>query len=113
MIYSRLLFSAILTTWTSILYGQHLVWTEVAEGVWKTEIGEGEKFDLFSAAGINPNLEAIRAVGSAVFPFEKDAVSGNIVEGKTNLRLPLEKDEQLFGFGLNFKTIHQRGRILE
>ena len=41
------------------------------------------------------------------------AVVAGLLDGKTNLRFPLEKNEQIFGFGLNFKTIHQRGRVLE
>ena len=28
-------------------------------------------------------------------------------------RFPLVKDEQIYGFGLNFKTVHQRGKILQ
>ena len=113
MIYSRILLGAILVTTSSILYGQHLVWTQVAEGVWKTQVGEPEAYDLFTAAGISPDVEAISAVGKTVFPFKKDEVMGRIQEGKASLRFPLEKNEQIFGFGLNFKTVHQRGRILE
>ncbi len=113
MIYTRLLFSAILITCSSILYAQDLVWTQVADGVWKTEIGKPEEYDLFRAAGIHPNLEAIRSIGPAPFPFRKEEVAGAVNDGKTLLRFPLEKNEQLFGFGLNFKTVHQRGHVLE
>src|SRR5688500_5762238 len=104
MNYCKFLLIAILTGTTHYLFGQDLVWTEVAEGVWKTEFGEPEAYNLFNAADIKPNLEAIRAVGKARFPFEKDAVAGVITERKTSLRFPLEKNEQLFGFGLNFKN---------
>jgi len=113
MNYLRLLSSAILITTSTLLFSQDLVWTEVAAGVWKTEIGRPEGYDLFKAAGITPNLKAIRNIGKATFPFDKDEIVGGVVDGETNLRFPLERNEQLFGFGLNFKTIHQRGRILE
>ena len=33
-----------------------------------------------------------------------------IQDGKTSLRIPLQKKEQLYGFGLNFQTVHQRAR---
>src|SRR5688572_9789464 len=92
---------------------QDLVWTEVAAGVWKAEVGRPEPFALFQAGDIDPNLVAIRSIGSVDFPFVKDAVVGTIAEGQVNLRFPLERGEQLFGFGLNFKNIHQRGKILE
>src|SRR5687768_17514782 len=104
---------------TLLLFGvlsarsQELVWTEVADGVWKTKIGEPEAFDLFRAGDIQPNIAAIRTIGKADFPFNMDAVVANVTEGKVSLRLPLERNEQLFGFGLNFKNIHQRGKILE
>jgi alpha-glucosidase (family GH31 glycosyl hydrolase) len=113
MDYCRLLLAAILIGATQYTFGQDLVWTEVAVGVWKTEVGNPESYDLFTASGIVPNLEAIRDVGPAAFPFEKAELAGVIIEGNTTLRFPLDKREQLFGFGLNFKTIHQRGRILE
>ena len=40
-------------------------------------------------------------------------IVAEIVKGETYLRFPLAKDEQIFGFGLNFKTVHQRGKILQ
>lgn len=113
MIYFRSSLSAILITISLAVHGQALVWTQVADGVWKTEIGKPEAYDLFKAAGIQPNLEAIASIGAAAFPFKKSAVVGSLLEDKTSLRFPLEKDEQIFGFGLNFKTVHQRGRIME
>lgn len=92
---------------------QELAWTQVAEGVWKTEIGEPEEFDLLKAGAIEPNVEAIRRVGAADFPFKKDGIIAAIREGNVNLRFPLDRNEQIFGFGLNFKNVHQRGKILE
>src|SRR6188474_1015412 len=40
-------------------------------------------------------------------------ISVKVVDGKTYLRFPLQKEEQLYGFGLNFQTVHQRGKILQ
>ena len=40
-------------------------------------------------------------------------IRDSIQDGKTCLRFPLQKEEQLYGFGLNFKTVHQRGKILD
>ncbi len=42
----------------------------------------------------------------------KDAIVLKIVNQKIYLRFPLNKEEQLFGLGLNFQTVNQRGRIL-
>ena len=113
MNYSKFFVTALLISSNSLLYGQDLVWTQIAEGIWKTEIGQPEPYDLFKAADSEPNLLAIREIGKTEFPIAKDRVVGAMVDGKTSIRLPLDKDEQLFGFGLNFKTIDQRGRVLE
>jgi alpha-D-xyloside xylohydrolase len=47
------------------------------------------------------------------FSFSQNDISGTINDAKTYLRFPLEKEEQLYGFGLNFQTVHQRGKILQ
>ena len=43
----------------------------------------------------------------------ENEIAAEIIKGETYLRFPLVKDEQIFGFGLNFKTVHQRGKILQ
>ncbi len=34
-----------------------------------------------------------------------------MVDGRLTIRLPLTPEEQLYGLGLQFKTVHQRGRV--
>lgn len=111
--YPKFFLSIIFLTACRLLHAQSPVWTEVAEGVWKAEVGRPEAVDLFRAGTVIPNLEAIRSIGNAEFPFNEGQVVAALIDGKTNLRFPLEKREQLFGFGLNFKNVHQRGKILE
>jgi alpha-glucosidase (family GH31 glycosyl hydrolase) len=91
---------------------QHLAWEEVAQGVWKAVVGTPENFDLFSVAEINPKYDALERIPKAGFPFPQEEILTNVVNGKTYLRFPLERGEQIFGFGLNFKTVLQRGRIM-
>lgn len=45
-------------------------------------------------------------------PELANEIVGSIQDGKTSLRIPLQRKEQLYGFGLNFQTVHQRGKIL-
>ncbi len=92
---------------------QDLTWTEVAPGIWKAEVGKPEAFSLFSAADIKPNISALNQIAKAEFPFDKSKIGASVYNGQAQLRFPLMKGEQLFGFGLNFKTVHQRGRIME
>src|SRR5687768_15701397 len=79
-------------------------WTELAPGIWKTIIGKPEDYDLLKAAGAKPNKEALVKLGANAFPLQQSDIAGFINDGKAYLRFPLEKDEQLYGFGLNFQT---------
>src|SRR5690606_2683920 len=87
-------------------------WSEIAPGIWKAVLGSPEDFDLLKAAGTIPNTEGLEKMGNADFPFDARDIHWQVTDGKTFLRFPLEREEQLYGFGLNFKTVHQRGRIL-
>lgn len=92
---------------------QEISWSEVMPGVWKGVVGTPEAYDLLKAAGTLPNIEALTKLGKANFPFVQQNIVASLRDGKTQLRFPLEKNEQLYGFGLNFQTVHQRGKILE
>ena len=84
-----------------------------AAGVWRMQAGKPEAFNLLSELKLTPKWEAINAIpGGEELPFSMDEVRIDLVDGKTYLRLPLEKGEKIFGLGLNFKTVEQRGRIL-
>lgn len=91
---------------------QKLSWHQVEPGVWKAEAGVPEAYDLLTASGAKPRKAALADMGETTFPLSKDDITFQLVDGETYLRFPLEREEQLYGFGLNFKTVHQRGRIL-
>ena len=91
---------------------QQIVWESIASGVWRGTVGEAEAYNLLTAAGTKPNSSALSRMGQASFPIGKEEIKAKLLDGKTYLQFPLDKDEEVFGFGLNFKTIHQRGRIM-
>ncbi|WP_018631034.1 TIM-barrel domain-containing protein [Niabella aurantiaca] len=91
---------------------QSITWSPVAPGVWKGIVGKPEAYDLLKAAGSSP-ASGLQKMSAQPFPFSKEEISGTVTDGKTSLRFPLDKGEQLFGFGLNFQTVHQRGKILQ
>ena len=91
---------------------QNISWAPVAPGVWKGVVGEPESYDLLKASGAAPNTGALATMGDTPFPFSEEA-SGTLQDGKTCLRFPLQKEEQIYGFGLNFQTVHQRGKVLQ
>jgi alpha-glucosidase (family GH31 glycosyl hydrolase) len=88
-----------------------LNWTQPLPGVYRTTAGDPPEFNLLSVANREPRAEAIKTLGDAPVPVDLKEISAVIVNGRSCLRFPLEKEEQIYGFGLNFKTIAQRGRI--
>jgi alpha-glucosidase (family GH31 glycosyl hydrolase) len=94
-------------------FAQLMQWKEIASGVWKVSVGKPEAYNLLTAAGAQPNTNALKNMGTTGFPLNKNEISVQLRDGKTYLRFPLERGEQLFGFGLNFQTVHQRGKILQ
>jgi alpha-glucosidase (family GH31 glycosyl hydrolase) len=97
---------------SSLLLAQAPQWTEVAPGIWKTIVGEPDKVDLYKTADIKPATEALSKMKASPFPLNEKDIFAEVVKDLTFIRFPLTKDEQIFGFGLNFKTVYQRGKIL-
>ena len=96
-----------------IASAQPTKWTEVAPGVWKGVVGRPEAYDLLKASGASPNVSALGKMKKTIFPFSQADIHNEVSDGKTFLRFPLQREEQLYGFGLNFQTVHQRGKILQ
>ena len=109
---SLICYSFVLSILSQYISAQNPTWTEVAPGVWKTVVGIPDKSDLFKTAGIKPSIEALSKMEVEKFPLDENNIVTEVINGETHLRFPLVKDEQIFGFGLNFKTVHQRGKIL-
>jgi alpha-glucosidase (family GH31 glycosyl hydrolase) len=91
---------------------QKIRWTEIHPGVWKAVVGKPEAYSLLSAAGVKPREQSLQQLGKTMFPLSESEIDVKLIDGKTYLRFPLDKKEQLYGFGLNFQAVHQRGRIM-
>lgn len=107
----------ILFVWVACMAGMlslkaGINWTEVEPGVWKGIVGTPEDYSLLSAAGCEPSRDGFTRLPEVALPELADRIVGEVTDGKTCLRIPLTKKEQLYGFGLNFQTVHQRGKIL-
>ena len=87
-------------------------WKMVQPGIWKAVVGKPDAMTLLSVANVKPNVEAISKLPHSAFPLPKTEISFVVIDHKTYLRFPLEKGEQLYGLGLNFKNVNQRGKIL-
>jgi alpha-D-xyloside xylohydrolase len=94
------------------LKAQTITWSEVEPGIWKGVVGKPEDFDLLKASGAKPLHQSLLQMPTSSFPLPEAEIAAKVTDGKTYLRFPLEKNEQLFGFGLNFQTVFQRGKVL-
>ena len=90
-----------------------LAWEEVAPGVWRAEAGTPETVTLLGSAGGRPRIEALSRLGSPPVALPRDGVRATLNDGKLALRFPLGAREQLYGLGLNFKSVQQRGQVKE
>lgn len=104
--------SALMSILTAPASAQSLLWKEVAPGVWKAEAGIPEKQSLLTASGARPAIEALGKMKPLPFPLNEKEITAGVVDGETYIKFPLIRNEQIFGFGLNFKSVHQRGKIL-
>ncbi|MGQ7868813.1 TIM-barrel domain-containing protein [Sunxiuqinia sp. sy24] len=88
------------------------VWEKQYSGVWKSTVNNPADFNLLSVSSKKPRVEAIEMLADAPIPVDQNEITAFTKNGRTYLRFPLKKEEQLYGFGLNFKTVRQRGRIM-
>ncbi|MDX1284243.1 MAG: hypothetical protein R3182_04485, partial [Draconibacterium sp.] len=86
-------------------------WKETFPGVWKSIVNQPEDFNLLSVANKEPRAETLNKKPEQNFPIPTEEIKAFTKNGKTYLRFPLEREEQIYGLGLNFKTVQQRGRI--
>jgi alpha-glucosidase (family GH31 glycosyl hydrolase) len=101
----------VILTSVSCLRAQDIKWSECEPGIWKAIIGKPESFDLLKASGAIAAHDGLVHMEKVVFPLPESEISAEIIDGKTYLRFPLERNEQLYGFGLSFQTAGQRGKI--
>lgn len=86
-------------------------WSEVAPGVWSGSFGAPEEFTALAAAGGAPDREAMARLPAVdAPPFAAGEVSGERRAQRFVVRLPLRGTEPVFGLGLQFFRVNQRGR---
>ncbi len=86
-------------------------WTQVANGIWKYTDLNKEETNLLDAANGIPLWPKLDAYAEIPFPLDQNLIKITRQNGKIYLRFPLEKDEQIYGLGLQFKQVNRRGHI--
>ena len=85
-------------------------WSEQAPGVWSRAFGTPGDIRPGSLLDVPPRREALAALPAVPFPFAATAVETERVGGRLVIRLPLAPKVPVFGMGLQFFAINQRGR---
>ena len=84
-------------------------WILVAPGVWKSTIGSPEAVTPVSSRLVEPLSERLRVLGNPGIP-NLPAPTGRQSRRGTLLKLPLAANEEIYGFGLQFFSVPQRGK---
>ncbi len=102
----------------SVNYAQHsdaqlqqINWKEYAPGIWVSQLGEEQPVSLLDAAGAEPDFSALRKLPSVDFPLPGEKTQVAYINDETYLRMPLESSEEIYGFGLQFKSTVHNGNI--
>jgi len=85
------------------------VWLPVAPGTWKMTSGIPEAITPVATRLVPPSIEAMRRLPSVSTPILEPPVS---IIGRSGafLTLPLAPREEIYGFGLQFFSVSQRGK---
>jgi len=88
-------------------------WEPVAPGVWKTAIGSPEDLTLLTAAGQAPMLAALTGMPAGAFPLAESEIEARLETRRIALRFPLALDEDIYGLGVDFKTLRRTGSVFQ
>ena len=105
----KLLLNLFLSTVGLLFAGQASAQEEIAPGIIKLQAGEIDTFPPYSLLGGKPAVEAMKQLPAAKPPFSPDEVQIKITDRGCLIEVPLEDNEQIYGFGLQFETFGQRG----
>ncbi|PPL03567.1 glycoside hydrolase family 31 protein [Parapedobacter indicus] len=89
----------------------NIPWQQVAPGVWKGIVGTPDQISPLSVAEIKPRIEALTSLGNLPFPAQLNEGVAEVHNHLTSLRFPLRRGEEIYGLGLQFKSVKQRGTI--
>jgi alpha-glucosidase (family GH31 glycosyl hydrolase) len=88
-------------------------WDEIAAGVWRTTVGTPDAVTLLSAAGATPKAKALEAMPKAAFPLDVGEIAVQVIKDKTALRFPLALDEDVYGLGVDFRSLRRTGHAFQ
>lgn len=87
-----------------------LNWSEAAPGVWRAVVGSLSSVTPLSIVNAQPRMAALEKLPEQAFPFDVSRITVRSVLYNRIVTVPLEEDERIYGFGLQFMRLNQRGK---
>lgn len=81
----------------------------IAPGVIKLSMGKPDKFSPYTFCSEKPRVEEMKQLSKSPLPFDIKDVLVQINSRGVQIRIPLNDEEQLYGFGMQIGTFEQRG----
>lgn len=92
---------------------QAFKWKKSEQGILRAIAGTGKFQPLLALAGVPARSGALAELGPGRLKLKLDAAGWRKVGGNLVLSFPLDKTEKIYGLGLNFETLNQRGTVRE
>ncbi|MFD0793623.1 TIM-barrel domain-containing protein [Mucilaginibacter litoreus] len=99
----------VVLSYCTALFGQSKQVTELAPGVKKITVGSIDKFTPYSFCDEKPQTAAMEKLKAGKLPFDINNIAVQITDRGVLVDVPLDADEQLYGFGLQIGSFNQRG----
>ena len=90
-------------------------WERLASGVWRVRFGQADKELAYtSLAAREPRVDALNALPARPFPFADLPILAHRSEDRLiQVRMPVDAEDTIYGFGLQFDGIKQSKKVLE
>ena len=82
-------------------------------GVWRVRCGEVPEPTLLGFSGVGSVTGALEGMGAGASPIGPADLTVYRSSGRTVVSVPLEPEEKLYGFGLQYRSIEHRGQLFE
>lgn len=88
-------------------------WEKIMSGIWRGRVGGDAFVPLLNEGAFKPRREALDALGDGALPFRLEEATCVRTQAGFVLSFPLDDTEKLYGLGLNFDSLDQRGSVRE
>ncbi len=86
-------------------------WEKINNGIWGAQLGSSPGPGLLAHADVAPKTQALEKLADRPFPLAQEAIALSRAGSRLVLTMPLQKDETLYGLGLNFQHIEVQQTI--